>query len=91
MTGRPGENDKSVGWNWKSGVYNVLLKVHIRSVLHFNMNIGGCPAVQFCVNYKNGGISYLPFRRATILAELDWTGYMPQRNHPQVLWTHYTC
>ncbi|EPO3205330.1 tail fiber protein, partial [Shigella flexneri] len=27
-------------------------------ILHFNKNTGSCPAVQFRVNYKNGGIFY---------------------------------
>ncbi|EDS6425129.1 phage tail protein [Salmonella enterica subsp. enterica] len=68
------ENDKSVGWNWKSGVYNVPTGGASSLILHFNMNIGSCPAVQFCVNYKNGGISYRSARDGFGF-ELDWTEF----------------
>ncbi|EAS4953662.1 TPA: phage tail protein [Salmonella enterica] len=75
------ENDKSVGWNWKSGVYNVPTGGASKLILHFNMNIGSCPAVQFCVNYKNGGISYRSARDGFGF-ELDWTEFYTTTRKP---------
>lgn len=75
------ENDKSVGWNWKSGVYNVPTGGASKLILHFNMNIGSCPAVQFCVNYKNGGISYRS-ARDDLGFELDWTEFYTTTRKP---------
>ncbi len=75
------ENDKSVGWNWKSGVYNVSTGGASKLILHFNMNIGSCPAVQFCVNYKNGGISYRSARDGFGF-ELDWTEFYTTTRKP---------
>ncbi|EBA6580837.1 phage tail protein [Salmonella enterica] len=81
MTGDTLENDKSVGWNWKSGVYNVPTGGASKLILHFNMNIGSCPAVQFCVNYKNGGISYRSARDGFGF-ELDWTEFYTTTRKP---------
>ncbi|EEC7126045.1 phage tail protein [Salmonella enterica subsp. diarizonae] len=81
MTGDTLENDKSVGWNWKSGIYNVSTGGASRLILHFNMNIGSCPAVQFCVNYKNGGISYRS-ARDDFGFELDWTEFYTTTRKP---------
>ncbi|EAR5961621.1 phage tail protein [Salmonella enterica] len=81
MTGDTLENDKSVGWNWKSGVYNVSTGGASSLILHFNMNIGSCPAVQFCVNYKNGGISYRS-ARDDFGFELDWTEFYTTTRKP---------
>ncbi|EBU7264633.1 hypothetical protein EWC71_01210 [Salmonella enterica subsp. enterica serovar Oranienburg] len=75
------ENDKSVGWNWKSGVYNVPTGGASSLILHFNMNIGSCPAVQFCVNYKNGGIFYRS-ARDDFGFELDWTEFYTTTRKP---------
>ncbi|EPW5899163.1 hypothetical protein ACWNO8_002451 [Salmonella enterica subsp. enterica serovar Bareilly] len=75
------ENDKSVGWNWKSGVYNVPTGGASKLILHFNMNIGSCPAVQFCVHYKNGGISYRS-ARDDFGFELDWTEFYTTARKP---------
>ncbi|MBH0520893.1 phage tail protein [Salmonella enterica] len=75
------ENDKSVGWSWKSGVYNVPTGGASKLILHFNMNIGSCPAVQFCVNYKNGGISYRS-ARDDFGFELDWTEFYTTTRKP---------
>ncbi|EDA8243055.1 phage tail protein [Salmonella enterica subsp. enterica] len=75
------ENDKSVGWNWKSGVYNVPTGGASKLILHFNMNIGSCPAVQFCVNYKNGGISCRS-ARDDFGFELDWTEFYTTTRKP---------
>ncbi|ENM6912179.1 phage tail protein, partial [Escherichia coli] len=58
QTGSRVANDKAVGWNWNSGVYDADLKGASTLILHFNMNAGSCPAVQLRVNYKNGGIYY---------------------------------
>ncbi|EFI5528121.1 phage tail protein [Escherichia coli] len=58
QTGSTVGNDKAVGWNWNSGVYNANIGGASTLILHFNMNAGSCPAVQFRVNYKNGGIFY---------------------------------
>ncbi|EAO7623300.1 phage tail protein [Salmonella enterica] len=81
MTGDTLENNKSVGWNWKSGVYNVPTGGASKLILHFNMNIGSCPAVQFCVNYKNGGISYRS-ARDDFGFELDWTEFYTTTRKP---------
>ncbi|EAM5243169.1 phage tail protein [Salmonella enterica] len=81
MTGDTPENDKSVGWNWKSGIYNVSTGGASKLILHFNMNIGSCPAVQFCVNYKNGGISYRS-ARDDFGFELDWTEFYTTTRKP---------
>ncbi len=58
QTGSTVGNDKAVGWNWNSGVYNANIGGASTLILHFNMNAGTCPAVQFRVNYRNGGIFY---------------------------------
>ncbi|WP_338302056.1 tail fiber protein [Escherichia coli] len=58
QTGSTVGNDKAVGWNWNSGVYNANIGGASTLILHFNMNTGSCPAVQFRVNYRNGGILY---------------------------------
>ncbi|MGG8882243.1 phage tail protein [Escherichia coli] len=58
QTGSRVANDKAVGWNWNSGVYDADIKGATALILHFNMNTGSCPAVQFRVNYRNGGILY---------------------------------
>ncbi|EIB2405569.1 tail fiber protein, partial [Shigella flexneri] len=58
QTGNTVNGDTSVGWNWDSGAYNALIGGASALILHFNINAGSCPAVQFRVNYKNGGISY---------------------------------
>ncbi|END02833.1 phage tail protein, partial [Escherichia coli] len=55
QTGSTVGNDKAVGWNWNSGVYNANIGGASTLILHFNMNTGSCPAVQFRVNYRNGG------------------------------------
>ncbi|HGC1206268.1 TPA: phage tail protein, partial [Escherichia coli] len=55
QTGSTVGNDKAVGWNWNSGVYNANIGGASTLILHFNMNTGSCPAAQFRVNYRNGG------------------------------------
>ncbi|EPS7691089.1 tail fiber protein, partial [Shigella boydii] len=58
QTGNTVNGDTSIGWNWDSSAYNALIGGASTLILHFNINAGSCPAVQFRVNYKNGGISY---------------------------------
>ncbi|EHN3343099.1 tail fiber protein, partial [Escherichia coli] len=53
QTGSTVGNDKAVGWNWNSGVYNANIGGASTLILHFNMNTGSSPAVQFRVNYRN--------------------------------------
>ncbi|EME2584013.1 tail fiber protein [Escherichia coli] len=72
QTGSRVANDKAVGWNWNSGVYDADISGATALILHFNMNMGSCPAVQFRVNYRNGGISYRSARDDYGFEE-DWT------------------
>ncbi|WP_418886599.1 hypothetical protein [Escherichia coli] len=72
QTGSRVANDKAVGWNWNSGVYDADISDATALILHFNMNMGSCPAVQFRVNYRNGGISYRSARDDYGFEE-DWT------------------
>ena len=72
QTGSRVANDKAVGWNWNSGVYDADMSGSTALILHFNMNVGSCPAVQFRVNYRNGGISYRSARDGYGFEE-DWT------------------
>ncbi|HCS1915067.1 TPA: phage tail protein, partial [Shigella boydii] len=58
QTGNTVNGDTSIGWNWDSSAYNALIGGASTLILHFNINAGSCHAVQFRVNYKNGGISY---------------------------------
>ena len=72
QTGSTVGNDKAVGWNWNSGVYNANIGGASTLILHFNMNTGSCPAVQFRVNYMNGGIFYRSARDGYGF-EADWS------------------
>ncbi len=72
QTGSRVANDKAVGWNWNSGVYDADISGATTLILHFNMNVGSCPAVQFRVNYMNGGIFYRSARDGYGFEE-DWT------------------
>ncbi|HCQ3214652.1 TPA: tail fiber protein [Escherichia coli] len=72
QTGSRVANDKAVGWNWNSGVYDADISGATTLILHFNMNVGSCPAVQFRVNYRNGGIFYRSARDGYGFEE-DWT------------------
>ncbi|EPC7871910.1 tail fiber protein [Escherichia coli] len=72
QTGSRVANDKAVGWNWNSGVYDADISGSTTLILHFNMNVGSCPAVQFRVNYRNGGIFYRSARDDYGFEE-DWT------------------
>ncbi|HFM2333899.1 TPA: tail fiber protein, partial [Escherichia coli] len=47
QTGNTVNGDTSVGWNWDSGAYNAMIGGASALILHFNINAGSCPAVQF--------------------------------------------
>ncbi|WP_274037486.1 phage tail protein [Escherichia coli] len=81
QTGRRVANDKAVGWNWNSGVYDADIKGATALILHFNMNTGSCPAVQFRVNYKNGGISYRSARDGYGF-EANWSEFYTTTRKP---------
>lgn len=42
QTGSRVANDKAVGWNWNSGVYDADIKGATALILHFNKNTGSC-------------------------------------------------
>ncbi|MDV2439939.1 phage tail protein [Acinetobacter gerneri] len=60
-----------VDWNENSGVYQKDLGGATSTIIHFRNNNGSCPAVQFRVNYANGGISYRS-ARDSFGFEKDW-------------------
>ncbi|SQL76347.1 tail fiber protein [Escherichia coli] len=80
-TGNTVANDKAVGWNWNSGVYDADISGASTLILHFNMNAGSCPAVQFRVNYKNGGIFYRSARDGYGF-EADWSEFYTTTRKP---------
>ncbi|EFB4437848.1 phage tail protein, partial [Escherichia coli] len=81
QTGSIVGNDKAVGWNWNSGVYNANIGGASTLILHFNMNTGSCPAVQFRVNYRNGGIFYRSARDGYGF-EADWSEFYTTTRKP---------
>ncbi|HAN5146111.1 TPA: phage tail protein [Escherichia coli] len=81
QTGNTVNGDTSVGWNWDSGAYNALIGGASALILHFNINTGSCPAVQFRVNYKNGGISYRSARDGYGF-ELGWSDFYTTTRKP---------
>ncbi|HAY0042770.1 phage tail protein [Escherichia coli] len=81
QTGSTVGNDKAVGWNWNSGVYNANIGDASTLILHFNMNTGSCPAVQFRVNYRNGGIFYRSARDGYGF-EADWSEFYTTTRKP---------
>ncbi|TJN28765.1 tail fiber protein [Escherichia coli] len=81
QTGRKVANDKAVGWNWNSGVYDADISGASTLILHFNMNAGSCPAVQFRVNYRNGGIFYRSARDGYGF-EADWSEFYTTTRKP---------
>ncbi|MCK3480502.1 phage tail protein, partial [Escherichia coli] len=80
-TGSRVANDKAVGWNWNSGVYDADISGATTLILHFNMNVGSCPAVQFRVNYTNGGIFYRS-ARDDYGFEADWSEFYTTTRKP---------
>lgn len=81
QTGSTVGNDKAVGWNWNSGVYCASITGASTLILHFNMNTGSCPAVQFRVNYRNGGIFYRSARDGYGF-EADWSEFYTTTRKP---------
>ncbi|MCQ0441367.1 prophage tail fiber N-terminal domain-containing protein [Escherichia coli] len=81
QTGRMVANDKAVGWNWNSGVYDADISGASTLILHFNMNAGSCPAVQFRVNYRNGGIFYRSARDGYGF-EANWSEFYTTTRKP---------
>ncbi|EFE3783815.1 phage tail protein [Escherichia coli] len=81
QTGSIVGNDKAVGWNWNSGVYNANIGGASTLILHFNMNTGSCPAAQFRVNYRNGGIFYRSARDGYGF-EADWSEFYTTTRKP---------
>ncbi|MCC8218112.1 tail fiber protein [Escherichia coli] len=81
QTGSRVANDKAVGWNWNSGVYDADISGASTLILHFNMNAGSCPAVQFRVNYKNGGIFFRSARDGYGF-EADWSEFYTTTRKP---------
>lgn len=80
-TGDPVANDKAVGWNWSSGAYNATTGGASTLILHFNIGEGSCPAAQFRVNYKNGGIFYRSARDGYGF-EADWSEFYTTTRKP---------
>ncbi|MFU7888726.1 tail fiber protein [Escherichia coli] len=81
QTGSTVGNDKAVGWNSISGVYNANIGGSTTLILHFYMGAGSCPAVQFRVNYKNGGIYYRSARDGYGF-EADWSEFYTTTRKP---------
>ncbi len=81
QTGSRVANDKAVDWSQDSGVYDATISGASTLILHFNMNTGSCPAVQFRVNYKNGGIFYRSARDRYGF-EADWSAFYTTTNKP---------
>ncbi|HAM0757502.1 TPA: phage tail protein [Escherichia coli] len=81
QTGSRVANDKAVGWNWNSGVYDADISGASTLILHFNMNAGSCPAVQFRVNHKNGGIFYRSARDGYGF-EANWSEFYTTTRKP---------
>ena len=80
-TGDTVVNDKAVGWNWSSGAYNATTGGASTLILHFNIGEGSCPAAQFRVNYKNGGIFYRSARDGYGF-EADWSEFYTTTRKP---------
>ncbi|EPY6107061.1 tail fiber protein, partial [Escherichia coli] len=70
-----------VGWNWSSGAYNATTGGASTLILHFNIGEGSCPAAQFRVNYKNGGIFYRSARDGYGF-EADWSEFYTTTRKP---------
>ncbi|MCV4713534.1 phage tail protein, partial [Escherichia coli] len=74
-------NDKAVGWNWSSGAYNATISGASTLIIHFYMGEGSCPAAQFRINYKNGGIFYRSARDGYGF-EADWSEFYTTTRKP---------
>ncbi len=80
-TGSTVANDKAVGWNWSSGAYNANISGASTLIIHFYMGEGSCPAAQFRINYKNGGIFYRSARDGYGF-EADWSEFYTTTRKP---------
>lgn len=80
-TGDTVANDKAVGWNWSSGAYNATISGASTLILHFYMGEGSCPAAQFRISYKNGGIFYRSARDGYGF-EADWSEFYTTTRKP---------
>ncbi|EPE8179582.1 tail fiber protein [Escherichia coli] len=80
-TGSTVANDKAVGWNWSSGAYNAAISSASTLIIHFYMGEGSCPAAQFRINYKNGGIFYRSARDGYGF-EADWSEFYTTTRKP---------
>ncbi|WP_353632742.1 pyocin knob domain-containing protein (plasmid) [Escherichia coli] len=80
-TGDTVANDKAVEWNWSSGAYNATIDGASTLILHFYMGEGSCPAAQFRINYKNGGIFYRSARDGYGF-EADWSEFYTTTRKP---------
>ena len=80
-TGDTVANDKAVVWNWSSVAYNATTGGASTLILHFNIGEGSCPAAQFRVNYKNGGIFYRSARDGYGF-EADWSEFYTTTRKP---------
>ncbi|OCS59387.1 tail fiber protein [Escherichia coli] len=80
-TGSTVANDKAVGWNRSSGAYNATISGASTLIIHFYMGEGSCPAAQFRINYKNGGIFYRSARDGYGF-EADWSEFYTTTRKP---------
>ena len=80
-TGSTVANDKAVGWNWSSGAYNANIGGASTLIIHFYMGDGSCPAAQFRINYKNGGIFFRSARDGYGF-EADWSEFYTTTRKP---------
>ncbi|MGR0438386.1 tail fiber protein [Escherichia coli] len=80
-TGSTVANDKAVGWNWSSGAYNATISGASTLIIHFYMGEGSCPAAQFRINYKNGGIFYRSARDGYGF-KADWSEFYTTTRKP---------
>lgn len=76
QTGGRVASEDAVPWNASSGVYEATLPGASCLILHFNMGVGSCPAVQVKVNHGNSGIYYRSARDGYGF-EHDWVELMP--------------
>ncbi|KUU82343.1 hypothetical protein, partial [Escherichia coli] len=63
------------------GAYNAMIGGASALILHFNINAGSCPAAQFRINYKNGGIFYRSARDGYGF-EADWSEFYTTTRKP---------
>lgn len=64
-----------------SGAYNATISGASTLIIHFYMGEGSCPAAQFRINYKNGGIFYRSARDGYGF-EADWSEFYTTTRKP---------